>query len=52
METYNVAATSFQKVIGVNPGSYNTFMTGKYKDPWAATMNGTYEVGLCKLNAV
>ena len=26
----------------MNPGSYNTFMTGKYKDPWAATQNSTY----------
>ena len=43
LEQYNVTSTSFQKVIGVNPGSYNTFMTGKYKDPWAATMNSTYD---------
>lgn len=43
LETYNVTSTSFQRVIGVNPGSFNTFMTGKYKDPWAACGNCTYD---------
>ena len=42
LETYNVAVTSFQKVIGVNAASYSKFMNGKYKDAWAATSNGTY----------
>tara|TARA_B110000305_G_scaffold236194_1_gene297132 strand:- start:16 stop:1077 length:1062 start_codon:yes stop_codon:yes gene_type:complete len=42
IETYNVTASSFQKVIGVNANSYGKFMTGKYKDPWAATQNSTY----------
>lgn len=42
LETYNVTASSFQKVIGVSANSYGQFMTGKYKDPWAATQNGTY----------
>ena len=43
LETYNVSASSFQQVIGVNPGSYSTFMTGHYKDKWSALQNGTYD---------
>lgn len=42
LESYNVSASSFQTVIGVNAGSYSKFMTGHYKDKWAATQNGTY----------
>lgn len=29
-------------MIGVNANSYGRFMTGKYKDQWSATQNGTY----------
>lgn len=42
LETYNVTATSFQKVIGVNSNSYGKFMTYKYKDASSAMENGTY----------
>ena len=42
LETYNVTATSFQKVISVNSNSYGKFMTGHYKNQWSATSNGTY----------
>ena len=42
LEEYDVTASSLQRVLGVNAGSFTQFMTGKYKDPWAATQNGTY----------
>jgi hypothetical protein len=32
----------FQRMLGVNANSYGKFMTGKYKDQWSATQNGTY----------
>jgi len=32
----------FQRILGVNAGSYNTFLNGKYKDQWNATGNSTY----------
>ena len=42
LQKYNVTATSFQKVIGVNANTYGTFMTGKYKHASSAMGNGTY----------
>ena len=42
LQKYNVTATSFQKVIGVNANTYGTFMTGKYKHASSALSNGTY----------
>ena len=42
LEEYDVTASSLQRVLSVNAGSFTQFMTGKYKDPWAATQNGTY----------
>ena len=42
LETWNVTATSFQKVIAVNSNSYGKFMTMQYKNQWSATSNGTY----------
>ena len=42
LETTDIKITEFQRMIGVNANSYGKFMNGKYKDPWAATQNGTY----------
>ena len=42
LSSTDIKIGEFQKMIGVNANSYGKFMHGKYKDPWSATMNGTY----------
>ena len=42
LETTDIKITELQRMLGVNANSYGKFMNGKYKDPWAATQNGTY----------
>ena len=42
LESTDIKITELQRMLGVNANSYGKFMNGKYKDPWAATQNGTY----------